>query len=201
MAALTLLSPGLTNMSAVSWNWAPLEWLSSWLLLSLWSFILGCFMAWVSQCSFSEKASPMHKCLSRACLRNICWCPLPKQDTWPNPDSVRKDYTRDGYQEEWLSRGQCTVMCMCVCVCAHSVTQLCLTLWDPMDCSPPGSSVHAVSQARILEWVLIPGDLLDPGIKLISPALAGGFFTTWATWEALPQHIQGHHFQVQSKKI
>ena len=31
------------------------------------------------------------------------------------------------------------------------VTQLCLTLWDPVDHSPPGSSVHGISQARILE--------------------------------------------------
>ena len=31
--------------------------------------------------------------------------------------------------------------------------QLCLNLWDPMDCSPPGSSVHEILQARILQWV------------------------------------------------
>ena len=49
-----------------------------------------------------------------------------------------------------------------------------------MVCSPPGSSVHGISQARILEWVAFPppGDLPDPGIKPMSPALAGGFFTT-----------------------
>ena len=35
------------------------------------------------------------------------------------------------------------------------VAQLCLTLCDPMDCSPPGSSVHGILQARILEWVAI----------------------------------------------
>ena len=35
------------------------------------------------------------------------------------------------------------------------VTQLCPTLWDPLDCSPPGSSVHGILQARILEWVAI----------------------------------------------
>ena len=35
------------------------------------------------------------------------------------------------------------------------VAQLCLTLRNPMDCSPPGSSVHAVFQARVLEWVAI----------------------------------------------
>ena len=32
------------------------------------------------------------------------------------------------------------------------VAQLCLTLGDPMDCSPPGSSVHGIFQARVLEW-------------------------------------------------
>ena len=41
---------------------------------------------------------------------------------------------------------------LCVCVL---VTQLCLTLCDPMDYSPPGSSVHGILQARILEWVAI----------------------------------------------
>ena len=41
-------------------------------------------------------------------------------------------------------------------MCACSATQLYLTLCDPMDCSPPGSSVHGILQARILEWVAIP---------------------------------------------
>ena len=36
------------------------------------------------------------------------------------------------------------------------IAQSCLTLRDPMDCSPPGSSVHDILQARILEWVAIP---------------------------------------------
>ena len=67
---------------------------------------------------------------------------------------------------------------MCVCVCVRS----CLTLCDAMDCKLPGSSVHRVSQARILELPFpSSGDLPDPGIEfmsLASPALAGGFFTT-----------------------
>ena len=58
-----------------------------------------------------------------------------------------------------------------------------------MDCSPPGPSVHGILQATILEWVVMPssGDLPDPEIEptSTSPALAGGFFTTSATWEAL----------------
>ena len=52
-----------------------------------------------------------------------------------------------------------------VCV---QLLQLCLTLWDPMDCSLPGSSVHGILQARILEWVamLPPGDLPDLGSEV-----------------------------------
>ena len=37
-----------------------------------------------------------------------------------------------------------------------SATQLYPTLYDPVDCSPPGSSVHGILQARILEWVAMP---------------------------------------------
>ena len=51
--------------------------------------------------------------------------------------------------------------------------QLCLTLCNPMDCSWPGSPVHGVLQARMLEWVAIPfsGDLPNPGVEPGSPAL------------------------------
>ena len=50
----------------------------------------------------------------------------------------------------------------------------CLTLCDPMNRSPPGSSVHGILQARILEWIAIPPpvDLPDPGIKPVSPVAA-----------------------------
>ena len=40
--------------------------------------------------------------------------------------------------------------------CCCSVAKSCLTLCDPMDCSSPGSSVHGILQARILEWVAMP---------------------------------------------
>ena len=77
--------------------------------------------------------------------------------------------------------------------------QSCLTFCSPMDCSLPGSSVHGILQARMLEWVTMPSsrDLPDPGVEslmsptlnpwiefLMSPALAGGFFTTSTTWES-----------------
>ena len=68
----------------------------------------------------------------------------------------------------------------------HICAQSCLTLCDPVDRSLTGFSVHGILQARILEWAARPssGDLSDPGIKpasLMSPALAGGFFTTSTT--------------------
>ena len=41
------------------------------------------------------------------------------------------------------------------------VTQSCPTLSDPMDCSPPGSSVHGIFQARVLEWAATAGSLYN----------------------------------------
>ena len=151
----------------------------------------------------------------------------------------------------WDSPGKNTgVGCHCLLQCMKvksesEVVQSYPTLCDPMDCSPPGSSVHRIFQPRVLEWgatafiedllcssgdstqccvvthvaVVLrhsqlfvtawtvahqaplplefsrqeywsglplppPGDLPDPGIKPkspVSPALAGGFFTTSAT--------------------
>ena len=69
--------------------------------------------------------------------------------------------------------------------------QLCPTLCDSMDHSPPGSSVNGILQARILEWVAMPpppGNLSKSGIEPMSPPHpagdAGGFFITSVTWEA-----------------
>ena len=67
-----------------------------------------------------------------------------------------------------------------------------LTHCDPVDCSPAGSSVHGILQARILDSVAISSSRGSSGLRdrtLVSgfkpPALAGGFFTTRATtWEA-----------------
>ena len=58
--------------------------------------------------------------------------------------------------------------------------QLCPTLCDTLDCSPPSSTVHGILQARILKQVTISfsRDLPDPGIETASPAMANGFFTT-----------------------
>ena len=54
------------------------------------------------------------------------------------------------------------------------VSQLCPTLSDPMDCSLPGSSIHGIFQAIVLEWIAISfsrGDLPDSRVEPGSPAL------------------------------
>ena len=71
----------------------------------------------------------------------------------------------------------------CCCCCCCLVTKSCLILCDPMDYSLPDSSVHGISQARILEWVAtsFSRDLPDPGLEpasLAASALAGVFFAT-----------------------
>ena len=64
--------------------------------------------------------------------------------------------------------------------------QLCPTLCDPMDCSPPGSFVHGILQARILEWDAIPFSRVSswPRDQTQVSCMAGRFFTVWASREA-----------------
>ena len=59
------------------------------------------------------------------------------------------------------------------------VAQSCLTLCNPMDCSLPGSSVHGISQARILEWVAISfsRESSPPRNRTCISCIAGRFFT------------------------
>ena len=66
------------------------------------------------------------------------------------------------------------------------IAQLCLTLWNPMDCSLPGSSVHGILQARILEWVAFPFSRgsSQPKDRTQVSCIAGRFLTVWATREA-----------------
>ena len=58
---------------------------------------------------------------------------------------------------------ECHFLLQCMKVKSESeVAQSCLTLRDPMDCSPPGSSVHGTFQARVLEWGAIAFSNLSP---------------------------------------
>ena len=91
----------------------------------------------------------------------------------------KETYTLNSHLAAWTQRLPVHVSAKLL-----SLVRLC----DPMDCSPPGSSLHGVLQARRLEWVAMPSSRgssrpRDPTESLTSPALSGGFFTTSATWE------------------
>ena len=79
------------------------------------------------------------------------------------------------------------------------VAQLCPTLCNLMDYSPPSSSVHGILQARIQECLAIPfskGSSL-PRNQIQVSCNAGGFFTIWATREAFPNNIDRNKFKVE----
>ena len=77
------------------------------------------------------------------------------------------------------------------------VAQSCLTLCDYMDCSLPGSSVHRILQARILEWVAVPFSRRSsqPRNSTQVSCIAGEFFTVWATREAQSIFYASKYFQ------
>ena len=115
-----------------------------------------------------------------------CQCKRQKRwgfDPWVGKIPWRREWQPTPVFLPWESYGLRMLVglfFLCVCVCA----QLCPTLYDPMECSPPGSSVHGISQVKILKNESPfppPGDLPDPGIKPASPASAGRFCTT-APW-------------------
>ena len=68
---------------------------------------------------------------------------------------------------------------------ACSVTQSRATLWDPMDCSPPRSSAHGISQVRILEWVAfsLSRGSSRPRDRTCISCMGRRVLYHWATWE------------------
>ena len=90
--------------------------------------------------------------------------------------------SRENTLNGFITMDTCHYVCVLNCFS-------CPTLCDPMDYSPPGSSVHGILQVEYWGGLSCssPGDLPDPGIKpmsLQSPALAAGSFSTSTTWEA-----------------
>jgi len=84
------------------------------------------------------------------------------------------------------SGGSVTLIWDLLVLLCVSVTQPCSILCDPVDCSPPGSSVRGILQARTLEWVAISFSRgsSPPRDQTQVFCIAGGFFTVWDTREA-----------------
>ena len=109
----------------------------------------------------------------------------------------------------WLTSVSVTIS-SCICMCAKSL-QLCLILWKPLDCNPPGSSVHGILQIRLLsglpcppprDWSSWPRDQIpDLGISCIAPfgkPLVAGMllqmiwfhsFYNWVVFHCVHTHI------------
>ena len=125
-------------------------------------------------------------------VKNLAVNAREQQETW-----VRCCVGRIPWRRKWQptpvflpgrSCGQKSLVGYSLCICAK-LLQLCLTLCDLTDCSPPGSSVHGILQARILGWVAVffsrgSSQPRDRTCVSESAALEGKFFTTSATWEA-----------------
>ena len=93
-----------------------------------------------------------------------------------------------------VDSGHCVSSCYCCCCCL--VTKLYLTHGDPMDCRPPGCSVHGISQARMLEWIAIS---FSKGFSRCGDWTQVSYIGRWihyqrATWTTLCQlsHVQNH---------
>ena len=91
---------------------------------------------WASVTDVSAAAKSLQSCPT---VRSHRWQPTRLRRSWDSPDKN----TGVG----------CHVLVQCMKVKSESeVAQSCPTLSDPMDCSPPGSSIHGIFQARVLEW-------------------------------------------------
>ena len=82
--------------------------------------------------------------------------------------------------------GHSGFFCVCVCVCVCVLSQSCPTLCNPMDYSPPGSSVHGDSQDKNTRVGCLTSSrqCSEPRDQIQASCIAGGFFTSWATREA-----------------
>ena len=116
-------------------------------------------------------------------------------DQWTHPYShpTRETGLPFCSLREQASKGACCLLSASSCYSRGSnkvnvKVKSCPTLWDPMDCSPPGSSILGIFQARVQSWSGLPfpspGDLPDPGIKPGSAALQS---------DTLPSEPPGKH--------
>ena len=109
----------------------------------------------------------------------------------------RRQETREDEEEREIQKYQSqslTSLHFFFFLVCMKLLQLCPSLWNPMDCSLPGSFVHGILQARIWSGLPFPHQGIFPtlglNVLLKSPALAGGFFTTntpfFLEWSKIP---------------
>ena len=96
----------------------------------------------------------------KTCIRQNVFSRGTNSEICPWPRWIKMDWLTCSSSLNTHTQPRCTLTDIrdrleSVCRGATKVAQSCLTLCDPMDCSLPGSSVHGIFQARVLEWVAI----------------------------------------------
>ena len=152
----------------------------------------ACFLCVISKWWFPSPLCSLPPLAPRPLRKGVQWCFfwLCTEDlqelegalcyfTWEAPTGWRMISISLTDAGEHVSCLTLNMMIRSMCMCA----QFSLTIWNPMDCSPPGSSIHGIPRQEYWSGLPLPspGDLPDSGIKLpslASPALAGCFFTT-----------------------
>ena len=142
-------------------EWSQLAWQPSTLITS--PFIRHCSMSRSHRRPLEVSAGDTGELTE---VRQDC------TDSW----ATQRPGGRNGFKSRW--RGTARAM-----VKWSEVTQSCPTLCDPVDCSPPGSSVHGIHQARILKWVGISFSRgsSQPRDWIQVSHIAGRYFTLWDT--------------------
>ena len=127
--------------------------------------------------------SPSHLAKKADMCPHLLWRVSVWPEEWGQPYAAISTHT-----ERWVHAG--------------SIAQLCLTLCDLMGHSPPGSSVHGISQARILEWVAISSYRGPswPRDQTCVSCIGRRVLYHWATWEARLKWSAWHQMTLMSKK-
>ena len=102
-------------------------------------------------------------------------------------------------QVNWFEWTECIYTYIC-CL----VPKSCPTVCDPMDCSPPGSSVHGISQARILEWIAISFSRgsSQPRDQTLISCISKRILYHWAAIRLTHTHTHTHtHTQIWRSKV
>ena len=157
----------------------PVKWIPFWDLFSL--FLSSCHLTVCSHDLFLVKRRGVRRReIGREGRRETEEMERERESSWALSDVSSYKDTKQADQGSIL---------MTSCMLAK-LLQLCLTLCDPLDCSPPCSSLHGILRQEYWNGLPCPPPgifLTHPGIEPMSlspPALAGQFFTTSTTWEA-----------------
>ena len=109
----------------------------------------------------------------------------------------------------WDSQGKntgvsCHFLLQCMKVKSESeVTQSCLTTRDPMECSPPGSSIHGIFQARVLEWGAIAFSFISSGmlVKIWGVKSYMWIFYSWGSMSIAFMLFKGQLYVIKRVRI